>query len=127
MEKAARDLHAKGAACVVITGGHMAGLKDHGQGATDGKEIVDVLFDGGRTVLLRGPKLEAANSHGTGCTFASAIAAHLAKGYGVRTAVQLARQYVQGALEASSGLLVGGGMQRPMNHGYQTHNWAEDR
>lgn len=121
MIAAARDIHAMGAKCVVIKGGHL------NKSGVDPEEAVDVLFDGERPVAMRGPWIQATNTHGTGCTLASAVAAHLSMGCGKRTAVQLARKYVQGAIRSSVGLAIGSGSQRPMNHAYATHCWAEGR
>jgi len=67
---AAHDIHQIGGSAVVITGGH-----------GDGDEIVDLLFDGGMFTELRTARIDTRNTHGTGCTFASAVAAHLALGH----------------------------------------------
>ena len=59
------------------------------------------------------------NTHGTGCTLASAIAAELAKGATPIQAVRLAKAFVTDLLQASAGFAIGEGKQRPMNHGYE--------
>jgi hydroxymethylpyrimidine kinase/phosphomethylpyrimidine kinase len=87
MREAARELHSLGAANVVVKGGHM-----------DGDEVVDVLFDGSEFHEFKGPRIETTSTHGTGCTFASAIASHLAQGETVENAVGRAKEYLTGAL-----------------------------
>ncbi len=89
-------------AAVVIKGGHMPG-----------PEIVDLLYSGGGFHEFVGPRIEGRNTHGTGCTFASAIAAHLAKGVELHEAVKAAKSYVEGAMR--HGIPLGKG-HRPLNH-----------
>ena len=62
-----------------------------------------------------GKRIDNPNTHGTGCTLSSAIAAGLAKGYGLEEAVEQAKQYISGALEAMLDL---GGGSGPMDHGF---------
>jgi hydroxymethylpyrimidine/phosphomethylpyrimidine kinase len=88
METAAKQMIEMGAAKVVVKGGHM-----------DGQQATDVLYDGQQFRTLSSPRLETTNTHGTGCTFSSAIAAHLAKGYPFVDAVQKAKTYITGAIE----------------------------
>lgn len=73
---------------VVITGGHF-----------DGEQVVDVLFDGEEFVTLEGPRLQASTTHGTGCTFSSAVAAFLAQGAPLVEAVRRAKDYVSVAIQ----------------------------
>jgi hydroxymethylpyrimidine/phosphomethylpyrimidine kinase len=87
---------------VVIKGGHMPG-----------PEIVDLLYAEGKFHEFTGPRIEGRNTHGTGCTFASAIAAHLAKGADLKDAVKAAKAYVEGAMR--QGIPLGKG-HRPLNH-----------
>jgi hydroxymethylpyrimidine/phosphomethylpyrimidine kinase len=103
--EAARRIHKLGAAAVVVKGGHLTG-----------DEAVDVLFDGRTFTEFRAPRIETRNTHGTGCTFASAIASHLAHGRALPDAVRLAKGYVTGAIE--HGLPIGNG------HGPLNHFWA---
>ena len=63
------------------------------------------------------PSCSTSNTHGTGCTLASAIAAELAKGASPMEAVRLAKAFVTDLLRASANLAIGSGKQRPMNHG----------
>ncbi len=100
--EAARRLHALGAAHVVIKGGH-----------GEGPEILDLLFDGRAFTEFRGPRVPGSHTHGTGCTFAAAIAANLALHRTLPDAVDRARQYVAGAMRC--GIDVGRGHQ-PLDH-----------
>jgi hydroxymethylpyrimidine/phosphomethylpyrimidine kinase len=88
MKAAARQSRSLGAAKVVIKGGHM-----HGALATD------ILFDGATFRELSRPRLDTPNTHGTGCTFSSAIAAYLARGDRFFEAVEKAKLYITGAIE----------------------------
>jgi hydroxymethylpyrimidine/phosphomethylpyrimidine kinase len=103
---AAHDIHQLGGSAVVITGGH-----------AEGDEIVDLLFDGGMFTELHVARIDTRNTHGTGCTFASAVAAHLALGHSVVDAVVGAQGYVVGAIEHALPLGRGHG---PLNHFWKT-------
>ncbi len=81
MERAGRDLLALGARAVVVKGGHLAG------------EPVDVVVTRGGVEALRGARIAIAAPHGTGCTFAAAITAELAKGASIAAAVRAAKRY----------------------------------
>ena len=100
---AARDLVAMGAKAAVVKGGHLVGPP------------TDVLFDGKEFVEFAGPHIETRSTHGTGCTFASAIAADLAKGLGVYDAVAQAKDYVAMAIRLAFPIGHGHG---PLNHLY---------
>ena len=104
---AARRIHGMGPRAVVITGGHRAGPGDDA--------IVDLLFDGQAFVEFRTPRIDTQNTHGTGCTFASAVAACLALGDAPALAVARAQQYVAGAIRHA--LAIGRG------HGPLDHFW----
>src|ERR1700730_11749981 len=86
MEAAARKIVEMGAHAVIVKGGHM-------------ERAIDVLFDGERITQLGGDRVKTDNNHGTGCTFASAIAAQLASGRGLAEAAMLAKAYVTKAIE----------------------------
>lgn len=105
MEAAARKLVERGARAVVVKGGHM-------------DKAVDVLFDGTEVLVLGGDHVKTENTHGSGCTFASAIAAQLATGRPLREAVMLAKAYVTKAIE--NGFTIGKG-PGPLDHFYRTH------
>lgn len=103
-EEAARRLYAYGVRGVFIKGGHL------------GREIVtDVFYDGEGWDYLTAPMLPIENPHGVGCTFASAIAAEIAKGKPATQAVQVAHGYVQRALQGALAWQVGRG-RKPVNH-----------
>jgi hydroxymethylpyrimidine/phosphomethylpyrimidine kinase len=102
---AAQRLHQWGSAFVLIKGGHLAG---------DG-QIIDLVYDGRDFMELPAPRLPIHNPHGVGCTFASAIAAALAKGKPPLEAVQTAHGYLQAALQGSLARRIGGGRQ-PVYH-----------
>lgn len=70
----------------------------------------DLLYCDGKSRWFYGKRIDNPNTHGTGCTLSSAIAAGLAKGYGLEEAVEQAKQYISGALEAM--LDLGGGSGR---------------
>jgi hydroxymethylpyrimidine/phosphomethylpyrimidine kinase len=92
---AARDLVAMGPQAVVMKGGHTpAGLGPQGS-------ATDLLFDGADFHEFTATRLDTTSTHGTGCTFASAIAAALAKGETVRGAVAMAKAYVTKALQSA--------------------------
>lgn len=75
----------------------------------------DLLYHNGRFKWFYGKRINNPNTHGTGCTLSSAIAANLAKGYDLDTAIEKAKIYISGALEAMLDLGKGSG---PMNHAF---------
>jgi hydroxymethylpyrimidine kinase/phosphomethylpyrimidine kinase len=103
MEAAARKIVERGAKAVVVKGGHM-------------EKAVDLLFDGAEALSLGGEHVKSENTHGSGCTFASAIAAQLACGRPLRDAVLLAKAYVTKAIE--KGFPIGKG-PGPLDHFYR--------
>ncbi|MFC5523107.1 bifunctional hydroxymethylpyrimidine kinase/phosphomethylpyrimidine kinase [Polaromonas jejuensis] len=107
MALAAKELLAMGAPAVLLKGGHLAG------------EVVSDLLvtQQGESHWMRAPRIHSANTHGTGCTLSSAIAAHLALGATLLEAVQAAHAYVRGALAAGAKVRTGAG-SGPLNHGH---------
>ncbi len=103
MEAAARKLVEMGAKAVIVKGGHM-------------DKAIDVVFDGKDMHQLSGDKVKLENTHGTGCTFASALAAQLAAGRGLVEAATLAKAYVMKAIEKA--YPVGKG-RLPLDHFYR--------
>jgi hydroxymethylpyrimidine/phosphomethylpyrimidine kinase len=103
MEAAARKIVEMGAQAVIVKGGHM-------------ERAIDVLFDGEKITQLGGDRVKADNYHGTGCTFASTIAAQLASGRGLTEAAMLAKAYVTKAIE--KGYAIGKG-RIPLDHFYR--------
>ncbi|WP_461813236.1 bifunctional hydroxymethylpyrimidine kinase/phosphomethylpyrimidine kinase [Faecalimonas sp.] len=75
----------------------------------------DLLYVEGKAVWFHGKRIPNSNTHGTGCTLSSAIAANLAKGYDLVDSVKLAKDYISGALESMLDLGKGSG---PMNHAF---------
>ena len=76
----------------------------------------DLLYAGGGLIWFRGKRIDNPNTHGTGCTLSSAIAANLANGYNLPDAVQNAKDYISGALAAMLDLGKGSG---PMDHAFE--------
>ena len=107
MQAAAHALLAQGARAVLVKGGHLAG------------EVVSDLLQvaGAAPHWMRAPRIATANTHGTGCTLSSAIAAYLALGYSLVEAVEAARAYVRAALAAGAAVKTGQG-GGPLNHGF---------
>lgn len=87
MRKSAQAIVALGARKVVVKGGHMGG-----------NHATDIVFDGQEFKTVRSERFDTINTHGTGCTFSSAIAAYLARGESFFPAVQKAKHYVTGAI-----------------------------
>lgn len=88
LRAAARRLHARFGCAALVKGGHLRG----------GRESIDILFDGAAEWLLSSPRVPGVKTHGTGCTFSAAIAAHLAHGEKLPRAVELAKRYVTNAI-----------------------------
>ena len=109
MKKAAVDLHTLGCHYVLIKGGHLV------------DDATDVLYDGQSFYLLEGERLSTVNTHGTGCTLSSAIAANLAKGLHVRQAVTEAKAYITEAIQ--HGFSIGHGVG-PVHHFYNLYTKA---
>jgi hydroxymethylpyrimidine/phosphomethylpyrimidine kinase len=101
MKKAARQICQMGARYVVVKGGHLKG------------DATDLLFDGKVYEEIRGPRIETNNTHGTGCTFASAIATLIARGDTVPEAVRKAKTFITMAIQSSRPLGKGTGPTNP--------------
>ena len=101
MERAARAISEQYGCAVLCKGGHQISDAD------------DLLWREGAGVWFRGRRIQNSNTHGTGCTLSSAIAANLAKGYDLDRSVQRAKDYISGALAAMLDLGKGSG---PMDH-----------
>ena len=98
IENQGRRLLAMGCKAVLIKGGH-------GQGP----DSVDYLIDADRTIALAAPRISTRNTHGTGCSLSSAIAAGLAKGEDTQTAVRNAKAWISAALAAADRFSAGRG------------------
>jgi hydroxymethylpyrimidine/phosphomethylpyrimidine kinase len=104
VRRAARDIVALGPKAVVMKGGHAGG-----------DVVVDILFDGVSFREYTAPRIDTTSTHGTGCTFGSAIAAGLALGLRIEEAVAQAKEYVTAALRNAKPI---GGGHGPVHHFY---------
>lgn len=109
MEAAARIIFAMGPKHVLIKGGHLEG------------DSTDILFDGDKFTYFKSPRIPTKNTHGTGCTLSSAIAANLGSGLPVIEAVAKAKDYITVAIEHS--LDIGKGVG-PTHHFYALYKQA---
>lgn len=109
MESAARDIHTLGPRAVLLKGGHRS------------EDATDILFDGQSCRRLEAPRVPTKNTHGTGCTLSSAIAANLANGLSVPAAVAAAKRYITVAIEHA--LPIGQGVG-PTHHFYELYKKA---
>ena len=96
---------------VLLKGGHSV------------NDASDLLYDNGEYCWFEGRRIANPNTHGTGCTLSSAIAANLAKGYDLKTSVQRAKEYISGALADMMNLGHGSG---PMNHAFDFNSKFKD-
>lgn len=101
MRDAARAIHDRTGAAVLVKGGHLAG------------EALDILFDGERFFDYPSERLETKHTHGTGCTYSAAITASLAAGLNLPDAVDRAKRFIGAAIRTNPGL---GGGCGPVNH-----------
>jgi hydroxymethylpyrimidine/phosphomethylpyrimidine kinase len=104
MSAQGQALKCLGPGAVLIKGGH-----------DDGENSVDILVDAEGVLRLEAPRVKTNNTHGTGCTLSSAIAAELAKGGSLREAVVAAKAYVTAAIAAADSLHIGKG-RGPVHH-----------
>lgn len=104
MESAARIIYEKFGCAVLIKGGHSV------------CDANDLLYENGESTWFRGERINNLNTHGTGCTLSSAIAANLAKGCTLRESVKLAKSYISSCLSAQLDLGKGSG---PMDHAWK--------
>jgi hydroxymethylpyrimidine/phosphomethylpyrimidine kinase len=102
MHDAAIRILRLGPRVVLVKGGHLPG-----------PESVDVCATATESFEVRAPRIDTPHTHGTGCTLSSAIAANLARGLPVREAIEMAREYLDGAIRHAPGLGRGHG---PLNH-----------
>lgn len=103
MEKAAGLIGKAYGCAVLLKGGHSI------------NDANDLLYENGEMTWFAGVRIDNPNTHGTGCTLSSAIASNLAKGYDLKQSVQLAKEYISGALSAMLDLGKGSG---PLHHGF---------
>lgn len=105
LRDAAVELAGCGAEVVVVKGGHL----------DQGPDAVDVVWDGDRLTELRAPWVDTKNNHGTGCSFASAITAGLARGQAPLDAIRAAKHYVNRAMASGATWRLGAG-HGPIDH-----------
>src|SRR5699024_10540446 len=103
MEEAAAEISRVCRTAVLLKGGHQR------------NDANDLLCQNGSLRWFRGKRIDNPNTHGTGCTLSSAIAANLAKGFSLEESVERAKEYLSGALADMLDLGNGSG---PMNHGF---------
>jgi hydroxymethylpyrimidine/phosphomethylpyrimidine kinase len=89
LREAARRIHSIFGCAVLVKGGHLHSMK----------EAVDIFYDGKTEVMLSAPFRRGIRTHGTGCTYAAAIAAYLARGLNLIRAVQMAKDYITQAID----------------------------
>ncbi len=106
LSDAAREILSFGVGAVLIKGGHSAG-----------DEKTDILFQPAGEQKFSAKTVESRNTHGTGCTLSSAIAAYMARGLSLEQSVGKAKEYLTRALLAGAGVTVGSGTG-PLNHGF---------
>ncbi len=99
MARQGRALLALGPRAVLMKGGHL-----------DGVEAIDLLVTEHETKRFAAPRLASCNLHGTGCTLASAITAHIVRGVELSEAVSAAKEFVRQAIEAGRGVKLGAGV-----------------
>jgi hydroxymethylpyrimidine/phosphomethylpyrimidine kinase len=109
LPEAARELSTTFGGSVLLKAGH---LKE--------QTLTDVFYNAEKDefLFMESKRLSTLNTHGTGCTLSSAIAAHLARGYELNQAVQLAKDYISEAIEAGSSYKIGQG-HGPVHHFFQ--------
>ncbi len=107
MLSAAKAIYEKHGCAVLLKGGHSV------------NDANDLLYSDGGYFWFEGKRIDNSNTHGTGCTLSSAIAANLAKGFDLETSVKRAKDYISGALSAMLDLGRGSG---PMNHAFDLNS-----
>ena len=105
METSAKKIYNMGAKNVIVKGGHS--LSDN--------YAIDLLFNGNDFYVYQSDRIDTNNTHGSGCTFASAIAAEIAKGVKVEKAVHKAKAYLTKLIQNAQNLNIGHG-HGPLNH-----------
>ncbi|MBR2027679.1 MAG: bifunctional hydroxymethylpyrimidine kinase/phosphomethylpyrimidine kinase [Oscillospiraceae bacterium] len=103
MEIAAKYIGDTYGCAVLLKGGHSI------------NDANDLLYREGKIIWFEGKRIDNPNTHGTGCTLSSAIAANLAKGFTLEESIKMAKKYIQGALSAMLDLGSGSG---PMQHNF---------
>ncbi|KAL9625764.1 MAG: hypothetical protein Q9160_000084 [Pyrenula sp. 1 TL-2023] len=115
LKKLAQSLHELGPRAVLLKGGHMPLTANYQRAASEEEKcvVVDVLFDGKEFQVMETKYLRSKNTHGTGCSLASAIAANLSKEKSILASVREAAHYVEAGIKTSEDIGKGNG---PINH-----------
>tara|TARA_Y100001960_G_C14772625_1_gene881078 strand:+ start:2812 stop:3603 length:792 start_codon:yes stop_codon:yes gene_type:complete len=100
---AAKKIVNLGAANCIVKGGHFSGPP------------IDVFFDGKKYEIFKSKRIDTKNTHGTGCTFSAAIAAYVAKGENIISAISKSKEYINSAIQTN--FIIGQG-HGPLNHFY---------
>ncbi|XP_059461870.1 thiamine biosynthetic bifunctional enzyme TH1, chloroplastic isoform X2 [Corylus avellana] len=116
MCSAAKLLHDMGPRNVLVKGGDLP----------DSLDAVDIFFDGQDFYKLRSSRIKTRNTHGTGCSLASCIAAELAKGSPMLQAVKVAKRHVDTALDYSKDIVIGNGAQGPFDLLFRLKSYAQN-
>ncbi|KAH8821525.1 thiamine biosynthesis protein-like protein (Thi-4) [Xylogone sp. PMI_703] len=116
----ARKVQSLGPKYVLVKGGHLPLRKDGISASTDSEKelILDVLYGEGNVTKLECPFQTSKNTHGTGCSLASAIASNMANGLDIVTSVKLASRYVEAGIKTATDIGHGNG---PINHFHSTY------
>ena len=129
MEQLAKDVKSLGPQAVLLKGGHVPLDSNYQKASRTGGcgapgIVVDILYDGHELIKRETPYSTSGNTHGTGCSLASALAANLAWKMPLHEAVQDACQYVETAIKTGFELGHGNG---PINHFYPRHRTTGSR
>jgi hydroxymethylpyrimidine/phosphomethylpyrimidine kinase len=127
MIELAKKVQALGSKAVLLKGGHLPFTSDRlrANSTEEAKIVVDILYSAGNeseeeiVMLTETEYLRSKNTHGTGCSLASAIAANLAKGNDLKTSVHSAIKYVEAGIKLSVDMGQGSG---PINHFHSLYN-----
>ena len=117
----AKRVQGLGPKAVLLKGGHIPLAKDYSKPTSknDASLVVDILYDGSEYTLVEAEYSTSKNTHGTGCSLASAIAANIASGMEMRMAVRDACRYVEAGIKTSKDLGKGNG---PINHFHSNYH-----
>lgn len=117
----AKQVRALGPKTVLLKGGHLPLTAAHEavQNPEDASRVIDILYDGENTTLFETEFLMSKNTHGTGCSLASAIAANLALGKDMKRAVHSAVRFVEAGIKTSVDMGKGSG---PINHFHSVYS-----
>lgn len=118
MEDAARRIAALGPKSVLLKGGHLVDENSDDY-------FLEMTVDGPQGTWLSSPRVASRNTHGTGCTLASAIAAFLAKGFSISESVRRAKQYISEAIAYGAEYSLGKG-HGPVHHFYRLWPYLQD-